>query len=410
MVIELKSRKQSGTLTKEAREKQEKLINLGLFDRSHALYLYIEQELQWLNDNDASAKMFDLFLSYCAKRHKCLPLKEDGILQKQISASQSSQTPKEFEALMQQRKQQSLLKSVRYSIEHTSSKAVKALEELMEYSPSIFDFYAFVFMEEYPIAYSRYPRTKSTYTFDVLTTISLSTILPHYSTEQRENIYEYLLQEHKNHDPAVNAIFEHSSDTESLNQMYRLFIDKTQKIDIEDVINNIDSPFYLNPRERETLMGMLKRERYRPLEYKFTERIMNYSPKVNITIDLNKPANYIDEMVSQLKPIQEEFNKNLGIEINTPKESIELARLRDDIITTNQHKTLAGKLTDILYVYDQKTFKFTNARIQKQLSNYWKSYHPKLQKKKVQTVSTSTIHTYFGYGKKMIDEQYYKKY
>ena len=191
--------------------------------------------------------------------------------------------------------------------------------------------------------------------------------------------------------------------------MFRLFISKVQKVEIDDVINDLTSPFYLTPEQREPLMDMLQRERYRPLKYEFSENKINYKPNIDLLVNLDKPAEYIKEMLIAIKPIWQEYNRHLGID-NSSKEAQSLFELRNEIMATNQQKTLAGKLTDILYVYDQKVFGFTNKRIQNNLASYWKAFHPKLWKKGTSTVSSSTIHTYYSYAKKMIDEEYFKKY
>ena len=383
----MKVRTNGGNLTKEDRALQDKLIELGFFDRQHNLYLYIEEELQRLEDANAPSKMFDLFLYYCSKRRK-------GKFAQDL-----------YVTLLEKKRQQTQLLTQIQSLRIDTR-----IQKLAEYSSSIFFFYATTFLEEFiMLSTPQHARPSNLYSFSVTASVALSTILPYYSETQIESIYTFLLQEHRNTDLKFNMIFEQSTDKKSLIKMHRLFMCQVKRIEIDEVINIIASPFYLTPEEREPLMAMLQRERYRPLEYKFVERAMNYKPNINLVVNLDKPADYVQEMIAAIKPEWEKYNSHLDI-INNSKESKILFKLRNKMMSTNKQKTLAGKLTDILYVYDQKVFGFTNARIQNELAKYWKHFHPKLWKKGTTTVSTSTIYNYYSYGKKMIDEEYFKKY
>ncbi len=383
--MELKVRTNGGNLTREDRALQVKLIELGLFDRQHSLYLHIEEELQKLSDANAPSKMFDLFLHYCSKRRK-------GKFAQNLYATSEGTARQKTQLLT---RIQSLTEDVKIPM-------------LAVYSSPIFFFYATAFLEEY-IMLSTPHRPSNMYSFEVTASVFLSTILPYYSKEKIEAIYLSLLQKHRDADPEFNIIFKQSVDKESLIKMHRLFISQVKKIEIDEVINMIDSPLYLTPKEREPLMAMLQKERYRPLEYKFVEKAMNYKPNVNLMVNLDKPADYIKEMIVAIKPEWEKYNDHLSI-INNSEESKILFKLRNKMMSTNKQKTLAGKLTDILYVYDQKVFGFTNTRIQDELAKYWKHFHPKLWKKGTSTSSTSTIYNYYSYGRKMIDEEYFKKY
>lgn len=383
----MKTRTKGGNLTKEDRELQKKLIDLGLFNRKHYIYLRIEKELQKLSDLNAPAKMFDLFLYYCSKRYQ-------GKFTQELYADSEVAKSRQEELL------------IRFQLARKHSR----IQKLATYSSSIFFFYATAFMEEYlSLAVPQRKRSSNMYSFEVTTSVELSTIVPYYSKKQLEKIYTYLLQEHRAVDLEFNTIFEQSTDKESLKNMHKLFITQVKKVEIDDVINILASPFYLTEKEREPLMAMLQRERYRPLEYKFVEKTMNYKPSVSLMVNLDKPTEYIKEMLFAIKPEWERYNEYLNIS-NNSQESQMLFELRKNIMATNQHKTLAGKLTDILYVYDQKVFGFTNTRIQGELGRYWKHCHPRLSKKGTQSSSTSTIHQYFSYAKKIIDEQYFKKY
>lgn len=391
-----------------AKKKLDKdLQALALFNRDSSVYLTIESELKALTP----AKAFDLFCHYCAKRDN----PDAYTLVKDI--------PQRLKAIVQQRKNM-LLPQIK--------DLFNPLKELSELSEHIFVNYMDILYLDYTVSHNNNDLTTNDFSFKISASFSWGYISHYYNEEQREKIYEHIFNEHIQLSEELRAIYENSLDKASIKALHTLLILNNQRVNVIDVTNNIKSPFYL--KDRTILESMLKVNRYSDVEYAVSElppknsaKAISYQPNARIHLNMNKPIDYIEEMlftlkadwiennsalISEERPKASDLVKNGKERTSAPKKeehAPDPLELRRTVMRFNKkQKTLAGKLTDLLYVHDCRRFGFTNPWTTDQIYSYWKKTRPKGSD--ADSMSSSAYNNYLQLVKTMINQKYYKNY
>ncbi len=371
-----------GAPSLDQRKLEKQLEDTDLFNRGSDVYVFIEKELSALTP----AKAFDLFCHFCAKR--------DFVNPYELVAKY----PKRLEVIVAKRKNQ-----LTYNI--LSDK----LDKLCDISENVFvnyvDIHGFTSM-------TQNFNDSNNYKFSISSSFSWGFLSNHYSDTQREKIYRSIFDAHLNSSHELQEIYNSSSDKPSLIALHTLLILNNQRIGVEDVTENMDSPFYLQGRE--ALLTQLKVSRYEDIEYAVSELApqdasmpVSYKPNANIKLDIEKPITYLQEMLYVLKKDWSDNNSFLGIP--EQKEKHNLIELRQKVMRFNKkQKTLAGKLTDLLYVHDCRRFGFTNPWTRDQMYSYWRKTRPKGEHG--DSMSSSTHSNYLQLINTMIDQKYYKNY
>lgn len=369
------------------------LQSLALFNRDSSVYVTIESELEALTP----AKAFDLFCHYCAKRDKpdAYALVED--------------MPHRLKKIVQRRK----------NMLPATKDLIKPLKKLSELSEHIFVNYMDLHCLDYTLSNNNDDSSNNNFSFDISASFSWGYISHYYSEEQREKVYEHIFNEHIQLSEELKVIYENTSDKASVKALHTLLILNNQKVNITDVTDNMMSPFYLEDRNK--LESMLKVDRYSDVEYAVSElapknasKAISYKPNATIQLNMDKPIEYIEEMLFALKDDWTKNNSSLmGKElVATPKNkkhAPDTVGLRRTVMRFNKkQKTLAGKLTDLLYVYDCRKFGFTNPWTTDQIYGYWKKKIPK--GKHGDSMSSSTHNNYLQLINIIINQKYYKNY
>ncbi len=400
------------SITKKQRDKD--FQALGLFNRDSAVYLVIESELEALSP----AKAFDLFCNYCARRDQidAYALVED--------------IPKRLKEIVEERKnmlmQNNILTLPGETINSNQVNYRKKLYDLSEVlrqlchlSEHTFVTYMDSLYYDYNLSLNEDINATNNFSLHITASFSWGYISHYYNEEQKEKIYEHIFNEHLQQSEELRKIYERSSDKESLKALHTLLILNNQRVAITDVTDEMQSPFYLE--DRTVLENMLKVDRYIDVEYtasdlppKNSAKAMSCQPNATIQFNMNKPMDYIQEMLFALKDDWVAHNTYLVSEkkreVSEPKETIyDLAELRRLVMRFNKkQKTLAGKLTDLLYVHDCRKFGFTNPWTTEQIYRYWKKKKPKGDHG--DSMSSSTHTNYLKLISTMIDQKYYKYY
>jgi len=378
--------RKGGAPTRKEKERVEILEDLNLFNRDSLPYILMEKVFNEV----PPARSFELFCHYCKTR-------DHGDAYEMVKDIPSA------------------LKSV----VATRSKLVREdtltgpLEQLYEISQHLFVEYIDLHYYSYRMALLHPKKSDNNYKFNISSSFSWRYISPHYSNEQKDKIYKILMESHIKSSKELTQIYEDSRDRLSLEALHKLLILGNQRIDINDVTNNLNSPFYLE--NRKTLLEKLKRDRYRDIEYVVEElppavstKPLNYTPNATLISNIEKPIDYINEMHFFLKKHWEEHNELLNIARDSTNEK-ELRSLRKDVMSYRANeKSLPGKLVDILYVYDCNRFGFTNVWIANEITKHWKKVNKNAWKKK--NMSQSTLYTYKILARKMILDRNYKHY
>jgi len=414
------------SITKKQRDKN--LQALGLFNRDSAVYLTIESELEALTP----AKAFDLFCHYCARRDRvdAYALVED--------------IPQRLKAIVEQRKN-ILMQNQTYILpgQTVSSKLQgyrkqlydfsEVLRHLCHLSEHVFITYMDLLYYDYTLSLNKDNLVTNNFSFDITASFSWRYISRYYNEEQRKKIYNHIFKEHLKQSEKLREIYECSSDKASVKALHELFILNDQRVAITDVTDNIQSPFYLE--NRAVLESMLMVDRYNDIEYavsdlppKNSSKAISYKPNATIKLNMDKPIDYIQEMLFSLKDNWIENNSYLinkiepeasaliknGVKIgatssDAKEETHDLFELRQHVMRFHKmQKTLAGKLTDLLYLHDCKRFDFTNPWTTDQIYRYWKKKRPKGAHG--DSMSSSTHNNYLKLINIMIDQKYYKNY
>ena len=378
-----------GAPSKKTRALHKKLEDLDLFARTGKVYMIIEKELESLTP----ARAFDLFTHYCARRAKLENAYEN-----------TSRNKDRLTHTIQRRI------SMLDSLEDKDHDLGILLKKLYNYDKSIFVRYVDIHLYDYTLLQSSHINSTNNFEFEISTTFSWAFISHFFSEQQQAKIQESIFNTHLSENSELQQIYETSTDKDSLKKYHAFLLMGNQRVDIADVTDNMNSIFYL--KERTRLEGALYRDRYKDIEYQVHElppknsaKPISYQPNAMISLNINRPIDYIQELLSALKDHWQESNEDLGSDSKNYSES-HLAKVRDKIMKFQKKKTLAGKLVDILYVYDCKQFRLTNPFIIKNLTSRW---HRK-KRGHQQTTSTHTINAYHKLGKQMIDKKYYKEY
>jgi len=366
----------------EQRKLEKQLADTDLFNRGSEVYIFIEKELSALTP----AKAFDLFCHFCAKRSLGNPYED------------AKEYPKLLENIVENRKNQ-----LPFNI--LSDK----LKKLCSISENVFvnyvDIHGYTSM-------TRNFNDSNNYKFSISASFSLGFLSNYYSDTQREKIYRSIFDAHLNSSHELQEIYNSSSDKPSFVALHTLLILNNQRISVEDVTDNIKSPFYL--KDRESLLLQLQVDRYRDIEYTVSElapqdasRPITYKPNANIKLNIEKPIDYLQEMLYVLKKDWSDNNSLLGVP--EQKEKHDFIKFRQKVMSFNKkQKTLAGKLTDLLYVYDCRRFGFTNTWTTDQIYRYWRKTRPKGEHG--DSMSSSTHSNYLQLINTMINQRYYKNY
>ncbi len=386
-----KKANKGGAPNKKTRVLHEKLEDLGLFDRKGKVYMTIEQELESLTP----ARAFDLFTHYCARRAKFELAYENAANSSKDRLRHTIQ-----------------LRIIMLDLIDRVDPDLKILlDKLHHYDEALFVRYMDIHAYDY--ALSKNPNIESTnnFAFEITATFSWNFIAHFYSEEQQAKIKETIFEEHLFQSSELQHIYKTSKDKESIKKYHAFLLMGNQRVSIEDVTTHIRSIYYL--KDRALLEHALYKDRYRDIKYQVKEVLpknsampSSYQPNVLLSLNMNKPIDYIQELLSTLKIHWREINDNLGSESSKYKIS-EIEEVRSKIMKFQKNKrTLAGKLVDILYVYDCKQFGLTNPFIIKNLTSRWHQNKRGHQ----ETVSLSTINIYHKLGMHLINQKYYKEY
>jgi hypothetical protein len=289
---------------------------------------------------------------------------------------------------------------------------MEGISRLKELSESVFQLYLDFHYLNYVDAEAHKSDINS-YRFRITATIKLASIFDLYTTDEQHTIYSYLIEEYKKQNFKVANIYENSEDHTSLNELIMIFVLEQYHVDIEDVTNNLRSPFYM--KDRALMEDVLYRNRYEDVHYTASEistsivsKAITYKPRASILINMDRSSSHVQEMISSLRDDWVETSRvlkvpDIEIDIKTMQD------LRDKAMSYKRNqKTLSGKLADLLYVYDMKKFGFTNSFIINEISQYWNRRKPKNTKDF--HMSTSTLHAYYQLTENIIDQRYYKYY
>ena len=382
-----------GSPSKEEKQLQEKLQKLDLFSRESEVYRNIEKEMAHVSP----ARAFYLFCNCCARRD-ILPV-ENPEGSEYLS----------FVHNKRMREYQNRLQQLQY-VSNTGD--IPSLERLQKLSENMFMMYMDFFYLDYVHNTSRNSEADN-YRFRITASILLGSIFHFYTEEQQEAIISHITEEHIKTNPPIDTIYKNCSDTASLNELQKIFILEQYRVSIDDVTNNIESPFYM--KDRTYMEGFLYRSRYKDIHYLASElpsknpgRPLGYKPNVNILINMDHPDQYIQEMLYTIKDDWIEVAHSL----NVPSLDIDadtLQKLREEVTSFNHNKkTLSGKLADMIYIYDMKRFGFTNTFIIDNISHYMNKKKHKRAKKEY--LSTSSLHKYHKLTRTMIEQRYYKHF
>ncbi len=379
-----------GAPNKKTRALHKKLEDLGLFSRTGKVYMAIERELESLTP----ARAFDLFTHYCARRAKLENAYENASLNKD-----------RLDHTIQHRISMLAL------IERVNPDLKILLNKLYNCDEPIFVRYMDIHHYDYHTSQSSHISSTNNFEFEIWATFSWIFISPFYSEEEQAKIQETIFNAHLSENSELQHIYETSTDKDSLKKYHAFLLMDNQRVNVADVTDNMNNIFYL--KDRNLLEGALYRDRYRDIKYQVYEILpkssakpISYQPNAMINLSINRPIDYIQELLSALKVHWQESNRDLGSNSKISSK-LHLAEVRDKIMRfQKKKKTLAGKLVDILYVYDCKQFGLTNPFIIENLTLRW--YRKKRGHQ--ETTSTYTINIYHKLGKHMIDKKYYKEY
>ena len=153
------------------------------------------------------------------------------------------------------------------------------------------------------------------------------------------------------------------------------------------------------------ILPLIKPQRYNILQPYFTDSAL--SKKAYIEIDLSKSLEDITEVVTKIK---ESFDKDHTMVYN-PYEALGYkiepftCNIKDcDIFKHKSPKTLGGKMTDLLYIYDSKKDGLHNPFIIEEITRYWKDI------KKVSTEEFYHFDEYYKQAKDLIDDEKHQNY
>jgi hypothetical protein len=356
-------------------------------------YLSMEHAMESVD----SEQTFTLFCNYCAKRD--LPSKKNDD-EDALGVFMHDRRMREYQNKLQ-------------ILSHLSSfKDMNGISRLKELSESIFQLYLDFHYLNYAADAQTHKSDTNSYRFRITATIKLASIFDLYTTDEQQTIYSYLIEEYKKHNKVAN-IYENSADHTSLDELIMIFVLEQYHVDIEDVTNNLRSPFYM--KDRAAMENVLYRNRYEDVHYTASEistsivsKAITYKPRASILINMDRSSSHVQEMISLLRDDWVKTSHDLKvpdieIDIRTMQD------LRDKAMSYKRNqKTLSGKLVDLLYVYDMKKFGFTNTFITNEISRYWNKRKPKNTKDF--HMSTSTLHAYYQLTENIIDQKYYKYY
>ena len=404
----MKEYKKGGRLTNDKEILHKKLHALDLFNRDSPAYITIEKEL----DKLAPARAFNLFCHYCARRA------HGGTYDRayKLDSSCVPEGKKSFRVRVAVENQQCILDAgiVRFAGKPEYDSLFSSLSKLHEIDERTFVTYMELLYIDYMTSHDTDISTTNDFSFELTSSFSWGYLSNYYSEEQQERIYEHIFNEHLQMSEALQEIYEASFDKKSLKALHALMLLDRQRVNVTDVTNNIKSPYYL--KDRSALEISLKVNRYRDITYNVSElppknssKPMSYDPDAILHVNMHRPVKYIEEILSVIKDDWVENNSFLGIKEQKKEFEHQKSKLEKDVMRFHKkQKTLAGKLTDLLYVYDCRMFGFTNPWTRDQLHKYWKKKKPKGGHG--DSMSSSSHTNYLKLISTMIDKEYYKYY
>ncbi len=382
-----------GTPTVAKRETDKKLQELGLFNRDAPAYLSIEKELDALTP----AKAFDVFTHYCARR--------GGKDQCTIVKNQ----PTKKNAIIRQYKRS----METFAKEANISGSLEPMYQLIDLSEPIFAGYIKYIFYDYCRSISLDNEETNSFSFTTETSFKWGFLAKYYPEEKQQKINEYLFKSYIKNDSEVAVIYENSNDKASVKKLCIDRICSEESISMSDVTNNLESLFYLEDRKK--LNFSLYPFRSRKYKYAVAEKESKNAaqsksdlPTIQFDIVIDKPIEYLQEMIENLRNDWINNNKLLGL----PEEKVARVDIEEQRKLVMGHepkqKSLAGKLTDILYIHDCKRFSFTNTWITDNITHYY--IKKRTRGKDKEHFSSSGFYNYQKQGTTMIDKSYYKYY
>ena len=380
--------KTGGAPSQEEKAFHKKLQALDLFNRDSLVYSYIENELQALSP----AKAFDLFCHFCARRDT-----HDGYLLADYSSH----------------RQKIIVNQMKQMLDSQKNDLTEPLNRLYTLSEHIFVNYMEILYYDYGLLHNQNITKTNNFSYNITASFSWGYLSPYYDETQRIRIFDYIFNNHMQSSEELRLIYEKSSDKASLKSLHALLILNNQRVPIVDVVSDPTSPFYLE--DRVSLDTNLKITRYEDIEYfveekqpKNSAKPYSYKPNATIHINMHKPISYIQEMLSFFAEDWTNNNDLLGL-VEADISNEDKQELRKKIMSFHRRdKTLAEKLTDLLYIHDCRQFGFSNTWA---TANITKNFNKKRKKgSQLKVMSSSTFYDYLKLVNKIINEKYYRYY
>lgn len=226
--------------------------------------------------------------------------------------------------------------------------------------------------------------------------IKLKHIYAHYDKKKQDEIMKKIVEHELAENYELNHLNEQFGNEVAIKMIGLVLIDNF-KVPIK-YIKEKDTLFYIENFREEDYKDEIHKSIQETMSF-YSTTAAHSSKYHTVKVNPKKPSKYYEELFEQLQ---------LNLSIDTQ----EINRTYDTVVSHNStQKHLAGKIVDLLYIYDNRIFGFSSTWIIGQLTDYWKNQRPEYWRKKKALHHSMSRSTYYKYQKvitNFIDNKYYK--
>jgi len=367
-----------GAPTKEKKALWEKLHKTGLFNRSSSSYINIEKAL----DELPPAKAFEMFSRLCMIRDSSYL----HLLKQDLSSFDKDKEEWFLWTIGEER----ILSNKRFEACRNKLKQIK------EISLEVYGIYLLLSASNNIINIWKDGKqftSDDDLNFSIKSEIKLKHIFNLYPREQQSKIISACINREKTENIGFNEILNNLSESIFTEKLIFSILKEYYPIDL-NYLKDPDHLFFLPSFDIKDNKEFITKTVEEAITTYSTTTIHS-GKNIYLRVNPDKPLEHYQQMFKLLQ---------MDLDINTDLHSKTFSNV---LAHNTSQKSIAGKMTDLLYIYDNHLYGYSIAWTIDEITSYWREKKPKYWESKT-IMSRSTYSTYKKIIDNFIDNKRYK--
>ena len=229
--------------------------------------------------------------------------------------------------------------------------------------------------------------------FSIYSEIKLKHIFNQYSEEQQKDIIAVCLDNELYENSEFEELYDNNGGSERIEELIFSILKEHYPINL-NLLKDPNNLFYLPHFDTEEHKAFISRTVEEDMKAYSTTTIHS-GKNIYLRVNPDKPLEHYQEM---FKLLQIDFDINTNLHSKT---------FSNVLAHNTLQKSIAGKMTDLLYIYDNRLYGYSIAWTIDELTSYWREKNPQYWKTKTM-ISRSTYSTYKKIINNFIDNKRYK--